>query len=327
MTIRTVRPVPRDTPLTISYIDSNAPLHARRAHLASDYFFHCMCDRCTREETALANGPAALASGGRDRPKVTYERSFQGNRDKHGRNTRLKTVPVKTSAHPQQRPQENNTPTHNHNNHHGGSSPTRHGGRTSPTRRGSRGGRSPNRSAAQQRAPSPPSVHMTRSASSPDRPLSVDSRDSASHQQQRQSQPQHPLHYPHQHQQPHYPQRPLSAASAPPTITPPSQSPQAPPPLTQPSWLAPTFPYNPIHPQPSSGKPNAQQGRSRMPLGSPDVAEIRRKAQRGQPGSGGGGGGAGAGGKRGGGGRRYHTHNNTPRTGAASAAGAPSPQK
>lgn len=50
--------------LTISYIDTNLPLPARRARLQEEYFFHCDCSRCKLE-----------ASGGGIKTKVTYEKS------------------------------------------------------------------------------------------------------------------------------------------------------------------------------------------------------------------------------------------------------------
>ncbi|KAI9004724.1 hypothetical protein BC832DRAFT_521224, partial [Gaertneriomyces semiglobifer] len=49
MTVRTIRPVEEGEPLTISYIDSNMPLQARRTRLQADYYFLCQCQRCTFE--------------------------------------------------------------------------------------------------------------------------------------------------------------------------------------------------------------------------------------------------------------------------------------
>lgn len=42
--------------ITISYIDAEMPLQARRLALLTDYHFHCCCERCMREETASAPG-------------------------------------------------------------------------------------------------------------------------------------------------------------------------------------------------------------------------------------------------------------------------------
>jgi len=37
--------------ITISYIETDIPLHARRLALLTDYHFHCCCERCLREES------------------------------------------------------------------------------------------------------------------------------------------------------------------------------------------------------------------------------------------------------------------------------------
>ncbi|KAI8824429.1 uncharacterized protein EV422DRAFT_487271, partial [Fimicolochytrium jonesii] len=53
ITFRTKRPVKQNEPLTISYIDANIPLHARRSRLQQEYYFHCMCSRCVAEEARV----------------------------------------------------------------------------------------------------------------------------------------------------------------------------------------------------------------------------------------------------------------------------------
>ena len=35
--------------LSISYIDTNAPVKTRRQNLSQNYFFDCVCSRCTSE--------------------------------------------------------------------------------------------------------------------------------------------------------------------------------------------------------------------------------------------------------------------------------------
>ncbi|RKO83582.1 hypothetical protein BDK51DRAFT_11615, partial [Blyttiomyces helicus] len=55
MTIRTKRPVEEgEASLTISYIDTNLPLGARRARLQEEYFFTCGCERCNAESNGTA---------------------------------------------------------------------------------------------------------------------------------------------------------------------------------------------------------------------------------------------------------------------------------
>ncbi|KAJ3045956.1 hypothetical protein HDV00_006222 [Rhizophlyctis rosea] len=74
MTIRTKRPVEDNEDLTISYIDTNLPLHARRQRLQEEYFFLCECRRCSAE--AASGGGVGTGKVG----KVSYERSFAKER-------------------------------------------------------------------------------------------------------------------------------------------------------------------------------------------------------------------------------------------------------
>ncbi|KAF9361845.1 hypothetical protein BGX26_011069 [Mortierella sp. AD094] len=50
MTFFAIQDIAKGQDVTISYIDTEMPLHARRLALLSDYHFHCCCDRCLREE-------------------------------------------------------------------------------------------------------------------------------------------------------------------------------------------------------------------------------------------------------------------------------------
>ncbi|KAI8371515.1 uncharacterized protein BYT42DRAFT_580556 [Radiomyces spectabilis] len=49
MLIRTLRSVPMDEPLTISYVDTSLPVAARRQKLLQDYYFECQCAKCLRD--------------------------------------------------------------------------------------------------------------------------------------------------------------------------------------------------------------------------------------------------------------------------------------
>ncbi|KAF9368453.1 hypothetical protein CPC16_005340, partial [Podila verticillata] len=64
-------PDPYDTrqDITISYIDTEMPLQARRLALLTDYHFHCCCERCVREETVAAPGSNKKASKEKDNTK------------------------------------------------------------------------------------------------------------------------------------------------------------------------------------------------------------------------------------------------------------------
>ncbi|KAF9911235.1 hypothetical protein EC991_004459 [Linnemannia zychae] len=50
MTFFSIRDILKGQDITISYIDTEMPLQARRLALLSDYHFHCCCERCIREE-------------------------------------------------------------------------------------------------------------------------------------------------------------------------------------------------------------------------------------------------------------------------------------
>ncbi|TPX64571.1 hypothetical protein SpCBS45565_g05791 [Spizellomyces sp. 'palustris'] len=77
MSVTARRTVNEREALTISYIDTNMPLQARRARLQADYFFVCQCTRCVAEEKG---------GSGDGRRKVTYERSYMRDRgDKNGK--------------------------------------------------------------------------------------------------------------------------------------------------------------------------------------------------------------------------------------------------
>ncbi|KAF9425428.1 hypothetical protein BGZ94_007531 [Podila epigama] len=56
MTFFAIRDILKGQDITISYIDTEMPLQARRLALLTDYWFHCCCVRCVREELAAAPG-------------------------------------------------------------------------------------------------------------------------------------------------------------------------------------------------------------------------------------------------------------------------------
>ncbi|MCJ1397373.1 hypothetical protein MMC11_000566 [Xylographa trunciseda] len=65
LSVRTLRPIPKDTELTISYIDITNPASARRADLLSRYFFHCACPACSAtppQTLGRVDPPPALAT-------------------------------------------------------------------------------------------------------------------------------------------------------------------------------------------------------------------------------------------------------------------------
>ncbi|MCJ1378416.1 hypothetical protein MMC17_001514 [Xylographa soralifera] len=65
LSIRTLRPIPKDTELTISYIDITNPAATRRADLRSRYFFSCACPACSAtppQTLGRVDPPPALAA-------------------------------------------------------------------------------------------------------------------------------------------------------------------------------------------------------------------------------------------------------------------------
>ncbi|KAG0056705.1 hypothetical protein BGZ83_003948 [Gryganskiella cystojenkinii] len=62
MTFFSIKDIPEGQDITISYIDTEMPLQARRLHLLSDYHFHCCCTRCVREEKSGAGASAPIPS-------------------------------------------------------------------------------------------------------------------------------------------------------------------------------------------------------------------------------------------------------------------------
>ncbi|MCJ1388083.1 hypothetical protein MMC18_000927 [Xylographa bjoerkii] len=65
LSVRTLRPIPKDTELTISYIDITNPASTRRADLLSRYFFRCTCPACSAtppQTLGRADPPPALAA-------------------------------------------------------------------------------------------------------------------------------------------------------------------------------------------------------------------------------------------------------------------------
>ncbi|KAI1321642.1 hypothetical protein EDD11_003122 [Mortierella claussenii] len=69
MTFFAIKNIAIGQDITISYIDTDAPLQARRLALLSDYHFHCCCERCLREENATGSAKKDLKSGGSGRKK------------------------------------------------------------------------------------------------------------------------------------------------------------------------------------------------------------------------------------------------------------------
>ncbi|KAF9179639.1 hypothetical protein BGZ50_006778 [Haplosporangium sp. Z 11] len=63
MTFFAVSDISKGQDITISYIDTEAPLHARRLALLSDYHFHCLCARCMREERTSNTGKGNSQAG------------------------------------------------------------------------------------------------------------------------------------------------------------------------------------------------------------------------------------------------------------------------
>ncbi|KAJ1341462.1 hypothetical protein BSLG_003891 [Batrachochytrium salamandrivorans] len=62
MAFRTLQKIAAGDMLTISYIDTNIPVSARRARLMDDYFFLCLCERCVKESELDSTSPRSKVS-------------------------------------------------------------------------------------------------------------------------------------------------------------------------------------------------------------------------------------------------------------------------
>ncbi|KAH6561267.1 hypothetical protein BASA50_000277 [Batrachochytrium salamandrivorans] len=94
MAFRTLQKIAAGDMLTISYIDTNIPVSARRARLMDDYFFLCLCERCVKESELDSTSP---------RSKVSYStKKYQHGkrRPKKGTKPLLKSVvdPISVSS-------------------------------------------------------------------------------------------------------------------------------------------------------------------------------------------------------------------------------------
>ncbi|KAJ3219123.1 hypothetical protein HDU81_000401, partial [Chytriomyces hyalinus] len=67
LVFQTIKPLALNEQVTISYMNTNAPLSSRRAALLQDYYFECGCTRCEIE--------SKLKPGARD--KITFSKSAQ----------------------------------------------------------------------------------------------------------------------------------------------------------------------------------------------------------------------------------------------------------
>ncbi|KAF9580969.1 hypothetical protein BGW38_002184 [Lunasporangiospora selenospora] len=81
VTFYATRDIAQGQAVTISYIDTELPLHARRLALLSDYRFHCSCERCLREEKMTGAKPKSFSNemGGKNKGK---EKKGKGNKGK-----------------------------------------------------------------------------------------------------------------------------------------------------------------------------------------------------------------------------------------------------
>ncbi|KAL6720726.1 hypothetical protein ACLMJK_002651 [Lecanora helva] len=57
LTLRSLAPIPQDSELTISYIDTTNPTPTRQSELQSRYFFTCVCPSCTTHSTNTLPDP------------------------------------------------------------------------------------------------------------------------------------------------------------------------------------------------------------------------------------------------------------------------------
>ncbi|KAG0316967.1 hypothetical protein BGZ97_006096 [Linnemannia gamsii] len=74
MTFFSICEIPKGKDITISYIDTEMPLQARRLALLSDYHFHCCCERCLREEKSGAPKVAKSTKKKGIQPKTKAKR-------------------------------------------------------------------------------------------------------------------------------------------------------------------------------------------------------------------------------------------------------------
>ena len=101
LSVHAQRDVSLGEELSIAYIDCNQRLRARRQQLQQTYFFHCRCDRCSREEQ-LEAGQAQQDASEADVP-ISYDRQQGGRERGRKRNARLKRK--KIQAKKQQSPE------------------------------------------------------------------------------------------------------------------------------------------------------------------------------------------------------------------------------
>ncbi|KAI8841957.1 hypothetical protein BJ741DRAFT_560545 [Chytriomyces cf. hyalinus JEL632] len=67
LVFQTIKPLALNEQVTISYMNTNAPLSSRRSALLQDYYFKCGCTRCESE--------SKMKPGARD--KITFTKSAQ----------------------------------------------------------------------------------------------------------------------------------------------------------------------------------------------------------------------------------------------------------
>ncbi|KAG0014145.1 hypothetical protein BGZ82_001882, partial [Podila clonocystis] len=82
MTFFAIRDIPKGQDITISYIDDEMPLQARRLALLTDYHFHCCCERCVREEQASAPGSSKKGTKEKENKKKSGVGKTGRNRDR-----------------------------------------------------------------------------------------------------------------------------------------------------------------------------------------------------------------------------------------------------
>lgn len=81
MRIIAKRDIANGEEITISYVDTNAPLSARVDQLQRAYFFRCQCQRCEREEREAQDGARTrvtyAGSARTPKPKLTKRERFE----------------------------------------------------------------------------------------------------------------------------------------------------------------------------------------------------------------------------------------------------------